>query len=130
MHAIDDPTAFVEHEAAYRASLQGAHRERNLVQTFTRESEYSELSNSEYANSTSALDAWVRTGKKSTPHAIAASCSAFDHRYGTGCFHDPGFSPHSYASRVNSRSGGLRWPAMTATQEKSCSRIDGVGIAP
>ncbi|MFC5780738.1 hypothetical protein [Streptomyces aureus] len=130
MHAIDDPTAFVEHEVAYRASLQGAHRERNLVQTFTRESEHSELSNSEYANSEYALDAWVRIGKKPTPRAIAASCSTFDHRYGTGCFYDPGFSPDSYASRVNARSGGLRWPAMTATQEKSWSRIDGVGIAP
>ncbi len=130
MHAIDDPTAFVEHEAAYRAALQGAHRERNLVQTFTRESEHSELSDSEYADSISALDAWARTGKKPTAPAIAASCATFDRTYSTGCFYDPAFSPHAYASRVNPRPGGLRWPAMTATQEKSWSRIDGVGIAP
>jgi hypothetical protein len=130
LHAIDDPTAFVEHEAAYRDSLQGAHRERNLVQTFTQESEHSGLSNSEYANSISALDAWVRTGKKPTPKSIAASCTAFDGTYGTGCFYEPGFFPDSYASRVNPRPGGLRWPAMTAAQEKSWSRYDGVGIAP
>lgn len=130
LHAIDDPTAFVEHEAAYRATLQGAHRERYLVQTFTGESEHSGLSNSEYANSISALNTWVRTGKKPTPRSIAASCAAFDDTYGTGCFYDPGFHPGSYASRVNARPGGLVWPTMTAAQEKNWSRIDGVGIAP
>lgn len=41
-----------------------------------------------------------------------------------------GVLPHSYASRVNPRPGGLRWPAMTAAQERTWSRIDGVGIAP
>ncbi|MET8027651.1 hypothetical protein [Streptomyces avermitilis] len=130
MHAIDDPTAFVEHEAAYRATLEGAHRGRYLVQTFTRESEHSELSNSEYANSITTLDRWVRTGRKPTPQTIAASCPAFDHTYGTGCFYAPDFHPAPYASRVNPRPGGLNWPAMTAAQEKSWSRIDGVGIAP
>lgn len=130
LHAIDDPTAFVEHEAAYRASLQGAHREKHLVQTFTGESEHSGLSNSEYANSISALDTWVRTGKRPTPRSIAASCAAFDDTYGTGCFYDPDFHPGSYAARVNARPGGLIWPAMTAAQEKTWSRRDGVGIAP
>lgn len=130
LHAIDDPTAFVEHEAAYRATLQGAHREKYLVQTFTKESEHSGLSNSEYANSISALDTWVRTGKKPTPRSIAASCAPFARTYGTGCFYNPNFHPDSYASRVNARPGGRHWPAMTATQEKRWSRIDGVGIAP
>ncbi|WNO69336.1 hypothetical protein OG830_39220 [Streptomyces sp. NBC_00121] len=130
MHAIDDPTAFVEHEAAYRASLEGAHREKNLVQTFTRESEHSELSDSEYANSVAALAAWVRTGKKPTPHSVASSCATFDRAYGTGCFYDSDFRPLPYASRVRPRPGGLSWPAMTASQEMSWSRIDGVGITP
>ncbi|MFG2359309.1 hypothetical protein [Streptomyces sp. NPDC048521] len=130
MHAIDDPTAFVEHEAAYRATLEGAHRGRYLVQTFTKESEHSELSDSEYANSLSALDRWVRTGRKPTAQTVAASCPAFDRAYGTGCFYDPDFRPAPYASRVDPRPGGLDWPAMTADQERSWSRIDGVGIAP
>ncbi|WP_328885061.1 hypothetical protein [Streptomyces sp. NBC_00316] len=130
MHAIDDPTAFVEHEAAYRATVEGAHRDKNLVQTFTRESEHSELSNSEYANSISALDRWVRTGKRPTPRSIAASCPAFDRTYGTGCLYDADFHPSSYASRVSPRPGALNWPAMTAVQEKAWSRIPDVGIAP
>ncbi|MEU6207539.1 hypothetical protein ABZ814_28590 [Micromonospora musae] len=130
LHAIDDPTAFVEHEAAYRASLQGAGRDEHLVQTFTRESEHSELSNAEYAASISALDGWVRTGRKPTATSIAASCAGFDRSYGTGCFYEPRFRPAPYASRVNPRPGGLRWPAMTAGQERSWSRIENVGIAP
>ncbi|MGW1212779.1 DUF6351 family protein [Streptomyces sp. NPDC002499] len=130
MHAIDDPTAFVEHEAAYRATVEGAGRERYLVQTFTRESEHSALSDSEYANDISALDRWVRTGKRPTARSIAGSCAAFDQTYATGCFYDPGYHPAAYATRVRPRPGGLRWPAMTAAQEKAWSRIPGVGIAP
>ncbi|MCQ4200502.1 DUF6351 family protein [Streptomyces sp. NPDC060311] len=130
LHAIDDPTAFVEHEAAYRATLRGAGREGNLVQTFTREHEHSSLSDSEYANSMAALDTWVRTGHRPSPRSIAASCGTFDATYGEGCFYDPGFHPSPYASRVRPRPGGLAWPAMTAAQERAWSRIEGVGIAP
>jgi hypothetical protein len=114
MHAIDDPTAFVEHEAAYRATLQGAGRGGNLVQTFTKETEHSALSDSEYANSIAALDTWVRHGRKPTARSIAASCAAFDRKYGSGCFYDPAFHPAPYASRIRPRPGGLAWPAMTA----------------
>ncbi|MFH0521816.1 hypothetical protein ACHBTE_32135 [Streptomyces sp. M41] len=130
LHAIDDPTAFVEHEAAYRAALRGAGRDGRLVQTFTREHEHSELSDAEYASSVAALDRWVRTGARPTARAVAASCAAFDRTYGTGCFYDPAFRPAPYASRVEPRPGGLRWPAMTAGQERAWSRIEGVGIAP
>lgn len=130
LHAIDDPTAFVEHEAAYRDTLRGAGRAGRLVRTFTREHEHSELSDAEYATSVAALDAWVRTGERPTARSVAASCAAFDRAYGTGCFYDPAFSPSPYASRVEPRPGGLRWPAMTAGQERAWSRIEGVGIAP
>ncbi|MFD3731960.1 alpha/beta hydrolase family protein [Streptomyces sp. NPDC058632] len=130
LHAIADPTAFVEHEAAYRDTLAGAHRDRYLVQTFTKEHEHSALSNSEYANSISALDTWARTGRKPTARSIAASCASFDRVYDTGCLYDPTYRPSSYASRVRPRPGGLTWPAMTAARERSWSRVDGVGIAP
>ncbi|MEU5110874.1 hypothetical protein AB0G64_05175 [Streptomyces longwoodensis] len=130
LHAIDDPTAFVEHEAAYRATLHGAQRDKYLVQTFTDEHEHSGLSTAEYANSLSALDTWVRSGKKPTAASIAASCPAFDARYGTGCLYRPSYLAPSYATRVNARPGGLDWPALTARQEKEWSRLPMVGIAP
>ncbi|MGW0140760.1 hypothetical protein [Streptomyces calvus] len=130
LHAVGDPTAFVEHEAAYRDTLEGAHRDRHLVQTFTREHEHSALSDAEYATSLAALDRWARTGDRPTPRSVAASCAAFDRTYGTGCFYEPGYRPSSYASRVRPRPGGTDWPAMTAVQERSWSRVEGVGIAP
>ncbi|MGW7301572.1 DUF6351 family protein [Streptomyces sp. NPDC054829] len=123
LHAIDDPTAFVEHESAYRETLHGAGRERYLVQTFTRESEHSDLSGAEYAASIAALDRWVRTGVRPTPKSVADSCSG-------ACFYDTGFRPASYASRVEPRPGGLRWPAMSAAREWAWSHVPGVGIAP
>ncbi|WP_410641760.1 alpha/beta hydrolase family protein [Amycolatopsis sp. lyj-346] len=126
LHAIDDPSVFVEHEAAYRATVRGG----GLVQTFTRESGHDELSASEYATSIAALDGWVRTGRKPTPGSIADSCVAFDHTYGGGCFYDPGYRPAGYDTRVRPRPGGAGWPAMTAAQERAWSRIEGVGIAP
>lgn len=100
------------------------------MQTFTREHEHSELSDAEYATSIAALDTWVRKGKKPTPKSVVASCGAFDETYGTGCLYDPAFRPQPYASRVEPRPGGLRWPAMTAGQERAWSDIEGVGIAP
>jgi hypothetical protein len=130
MHAIDDPTAFVEHEAAYRATRQGAGTGGSLVQTFTRESEHSSLSNSEYAAAVHALASWTRTGRKPTPAGVAAACPAFDATYGAGCFFDPAFRPDPYDDRVYARPGGRHWPAMTSAQERRWSRIEGVGIAP
>ncbi|MEU3792883.1 hypothetical protein [Streptomyces fructofermentans] len=130
LHAIDDPTAFVEHEAAYRDSLRGARRDGHLVQTFTREAEHSGLSDSEYANSITALDTWARTGRRPMAGSVAAACAGFDKVYGTGCHYDAAFVPRPYATRVEPRPGGRAWPAMTAAQERSWSRIEGVGIAP
>ena len=130
MHAIGDPSVVVEHEAAYRATVRYAGRSGYLVQTFTTEAEHGELSNAEYANSISALDTWVRTGRRPTPQSIAKSCAAFDRSYHSGCFYDASFSPAPYASKIRPRDGNVRWPAMTAAQERAWSRIDGVGIAP
>lgn len=130
MHAIDDPTAFVEHEAAYRATRAGARTDRHLVQTFTRETEHSSLSDAEYAAALRSLAAWTQTGRKPTAVSVAAACPAADATYGTGCFFAPRYRPASYATRVHPRPGGRTWPAMTAAQERRWSRVAGVGIAP
>lgn len=130
LHAIGDPTAFVEHESAYRATREGAGTADRLVQVFTRESEHSTLSTSGYAAAVHALDEWVESGQRPTPGAVAASCATYDAHYGTGCFVDPSFVPDSYASRVRPREGSQHWPAMTAGQERAWSGIEGIGIAP
>ncbi|PUA81271.1 alpha/beta hydrolase family protein [Nocardioides currus] len=130
LHATDDPTAFVEHESAYRETREGAGTADLLVQNFTHESEHSALSNSGYAAAMDALATWVDTGVRPTPAGIAAACPAFDATYGAGCFLDPGFTPGSYASRVEPRPGGTRWPAISAAQERAWSHVPGIGIAP
>ncbi len=130
MHAIDDPTAFVEHESAYRASLRGAGSADRLLQVFTREAEHSRLSSSEYAAAIAALSTWVATGVRPTPSGVAAGCRTADATYGTGCFVDPGFAPGSYASRVEARPGGQRWPAITTAQAERWERQGPIGIEP
>ncbi|ALG08818.1 hypothetical protein [Kibdelosporangium phytohabitans] len=131
MHAINDPTAFVEHDAAYRASVTHAGNSRYLVQTFTRESEHSALSDSGYAAAVSALATWVKTSRKPTAASVAASCPAFDAKYHQGCFFDPGFTPNSYESKVYPRPGGRHWPALSSVQAELWKRFyPGVGIAP
>lgn len=129
LHAIDDPTAFVEHESAYRASLDGAGNAQNLVQTFTAESEHSSLSDSEYAATVQSLAAWVGIGQKPTAESVAAACPGVDLRYRTGCFFDPDYSPADYESRVYPRDG-RNWPALTAAQAEAWSRQGDVGIEP
>lgn len=130
LHAIDDPTAFVEHESAYRATRTNAGTADRLVQVFTAESEHSSLSNSGYAAAMDALATWVETGARPTPAGVAAACPGFDATYGTGCFLDPTFRPRAYATRVAARPGGTQWPTMSAGLERLWSRIAGVGIAP
>lgn len=100
------------------------------MQTFTRESEHSSLSDAEYAAAVRSLATWARTGRKPSPGSVTASCPAADATYGTGCFFDAGFRPKAYDTRVYARPGGKRWPAMTAQQERRWSTVEGVGIAP
>lgn len=130
LHAIDDPTAFVEHESAYRATLEGAGNDQHLVQTFTREAEHSSLSAAEYAAAIGNLSRWVESDKKPTPESIASSCSTYAARHDGGCFFEPSFTPESYASRVRPRPGTRHWPAITSAQYDRWERRGDVGIEP
>jgi hypothetical protein len=130
LHAIGDRSVFVEHEAAYRATLEAAGNGDGLVQTFTTEDEHNGLSDAEYAASLAALNAWAGTGDRPTPASVARSCEDLDGTYGGGCSYDLDFTPEPLHTRIAPRPGGTEWPAMTATQEREWSRVDGVGIAP
>ncbi|WP_222844528.1 hypothetical protein [Saccharomonospora sp. CUA-673] len=130
LHAIGDPTVYVEHESAYRAGLEGAGTDQHLVQTFTSESDHSGLSDAEYATSMAALSTWATTGRKPTARLIADTCPAFDATYGTGCFYEPDYRPGDYADKVYPRPGGHTWPALTAEREEKWSKRPGIGIRP
>ena len=93
LHAIDDPTADVGHEALYRDTVARAGRADLLVQTFTRERAHSKLSTPQYAAALEALRAWAEDGRKPTPRDIAALCEAAAPAYGETCRFDTAFAP-------------------------------------
>ena len=115
LHAIDDPTAFVEHESHYRAVREKAGTAALLVQTFTREHVHSKLHTPEYAAAFAALSRWVDTKQPPEPAALAASCEGYRKAYPETCLFDPAFHPAPYDSRVYprdpaGRADGIRTP--------------------
>lgn len=105
MHAIGDPTAFVEVESAYRRVREYAGTAQLLVQTFTEEHEHSYLSSPEYAAAMRALLDWIDHDRKPTPQSIAADCAKNAARYEAGCAFDTAFQPQQYDARVPPRNG-------------------------
>ncbi|QNK65386.1 alpha/beta hydrolase family protein [Variovorax sp. PAMC26660] len=107
LHAIDDPTAFVELENAYRRIRDAAGTGGNLVQSFSAEHEHSYLSDSEYPALFAALLDWIDKGEKPTPEGLAQRCKALMPRYDTdgknGCHIQPAWQSPTLESRVPSR---------------------------
>lgn len=100
---VDDGTAFVELDAAFRETMERAGSADRLVQTFTRHSGHSYLSDPTYPTLMAALLRWVDTGERPSPAAIAAQCPAQEARFGPGCAFVPDYQPAPLASRVPPR---------------------------
>jgi alpha-beta hydrolase superfamily lysophospholipase len=105
LHAIHDPTAFVELESEYRDILQRAGTGHLLVQTFSEESEHSYLGEVQYPALFESLLAWIDHGRKPTPQSVLALCKALEPRWGAGCRIRPDYQPAPLDSRVASRAG-------------------------
>jgi alpha-beta hydrolase superfamily lysophospholipase len=103
VHAIGDPTVFVENQSVYRAIRERAGSADLLVQTYTDESEHSFLSTPQYPALMQALLDWIDDGRRPTPHAIAARCEAFRARYGATCRFRPDWTPPPFEARVHPR---------------------------
>ncbi|MES2245723.1 MAG: hypothetical protein V4645_00505 [Pseudomonadota bacterium] len=107
LHAIDDPTAFVELENVYRRIRDAAGTGEHLVQSFSAEREHSYLSDSEYPALFGTLLDWIDKGEKPTPQSLAQRCVALMPRYDTdgknGCHIKPEWQPPTLESRVPSR---------------------------
>lgn len=103
LHAIEDPTAFVELEHAFHAQVAAAGAEPYLLQVFTRENNHQRLSPSEYAAALGALQQWVDSGRKAEISHIAQGCIDKDKQYGGHCFIDEQFRPGSLSQRVAPR---------------------------
>ena len=103
VHGINDPTAFVELEAAFGQAMERAGTSTHLVQTFTDDATHSYLSDPVYPTLLAALLLWVDTGVKPTPAGIVQSCKAFEARFGPGCRFLPDYQPAPLSARVAPR---------------------------
>jgi len=99
VHAIDDPTAFVENESEYRERVARSDRLDRLVQTFTRENQHSYLSSAEYAVLLMTLVRWIDTGERPSRRGIAALCGANAGRLEGGCHFDVDYLPRPLSDR-------------------------------
>ena len=105
VHAVDDPTAFVELESAFRERMQQGGSADHLVQVFTDDHEHSYLSDAEYVAAMAALNAWLDGGPKPAPQSVAARCPQVDARFdpARGCRFLPAYQPAPLADRVPPR---------------------------
>jgi alpha-beta hydrolase superfamily lysophospholipase len=100
LHAIHDPTAFVELESAYREIVDSAGASQWLVQTFADEAEHSYLSDAEYLALMRALLDWVELGERPTPQKVAQLCTQTEPAFGKGCHLRPEYRSAPLATRV------------------------------
>ena len=105
LHAIDDPTAFVELESTFRETMTRGGSADRLVQVFSDDHEHSYLADAEYVTAIRALLSWVERGDKPTAQTIAARCAEVDAAFepGVGCRFRPDYQPAPLASRVPPR---------------------------
>ena len=93
LHAKNDPTVFVDHEAIYRQTVDKAGNGELLVQNFSDEAEHSKLSTPQYAALFSAMLSWIDKGEKPTPQTVAALCEKKAETYKEPCKLLPDFMP-------------------------------------
>jgi hypothetical protein len=103
LHAINDPTAFVELESLYADIVRRAGRGEQLVQVFADESEHSYMGESHYPAAFKALLDWVDRGEKPTPQKVADLCRGFEAKFGAGCKVRPDYRPAPIDARVTPR---------------------------
>lgn len=99
MHAIDDPTAFVELEQVFHDTVARAGKSDLLVQAFTDEHEHSKLATPEYAALLRAMTAWIEQGVKPSPASLAAGCEAAVKTYGEACHFQVDYRPPALSTR-------------------------------
>jgi hypothetical protein len=103
LHGIGDPTAFVEMEDTFAATLRKAGTAEHLVQAFTSDATHSYLTDAAYLTALPALQEWARGGPAPSPASLAARCRDLPPQVATGCRFEPDFRPAPLDSRVAPR---------------------------
>ena len=104
VHAIHDPTAFVEMDHSFYETMARAGHTDTLVQTFTDDRDHSYLSDASYVALLQAMEAWVREGRKPTTEGVAKACVAAQERFPSTCRFKPLYRPAALETRVTARS--------------------------
>ena len=103
MHAIGDPTVFVEAETVFRETVAAAGAGALLVQSFTDEHEHSKLATPQYAALLHAMMDWVEQGQRPTPELLASRCQQYAATYGEACRFVPSYVPGPFTARTYTR---------------------------
>ncbi|EGI76882.1 hypothetical protein [Hylemonella gracilis] len=103
VHGIDDPTAFVELESAFRQTMERAGNGARLVQVFSDHNTHSYLSDPTYVALFDALNQWVERGVKPTPASVAEGCKRAEATYGAGCKIRADYQPAPLEARMAPR---------------------------
>jgi alpha-beta hydrolase superfamily lysophospholipase len=111
LHGIADTTAFVEHQAAYRATLQRAGTAHLLLQVFVDDGEHNKLSAALYPAALAALADWVETRRRPSPGEVRGRCEAMRARHAGECRVLSGYQPPAWETRVNPRHPGAQQAA-------------------
>ncbi len=103
VHGIDDPTAFVELQSAFRQTMERAGTASRLVQVYSDHRDHSYLSDPTYPTLFAALERWAQQGDKPTPAGLAQQCKTYEARFGPGCRLLPDYQPAPLEARVAPR---------------------------
>jgi hypothetical protein len=103
LHAINDPTVFVEAQSVLRETMTTAGTAERLVQLFGDFNTHSYLSDPIYPTLVDALLHWVDRGQKPTPQSLAAACTMMEAKFPEPCKLLPDYTPKPIATRVAAR---------------------------
>lgn len=103
LHGIADSTVFVEHQAAYRTTLEGAGTAHLLLQVFVDDGEHNKLSAAIYPAALAALADWTETRRRPTPGEVRGRCEALRARHAGECRILSGYTAPAWGTRVNPR---------------------------
>jgi hypothetical protein len=105
MHAIHDPTVFVEAQNHYRVTVDAAGAGHLLFQTFVDDRNHSKVGPPHYPALLRALDGWVATGVRPVIDKVVADCAELRATHPGECRFRPDFAPGPWDGRVNPRPG-------------------------
>ncbi len=106
MHGLGDATVFVEHQSAYRETLEAAGNGARLAQVTIDEAEHNKMSPVLYAAAIGALADWAEGGHRPGPAEFLARCEGLRGAYQGECRVVLDRLPQAWEERVNPR--GLR----------------------